>query len=136
MNFRNNNFVVSIFVLIAFLAIGVFGLLPFTHRSHTTEVPMMNCPYAENGYAICESNFDHINNWQQFSNVTLSALFVLFLVFALIWFFNYDFFNREKYFYQRRYYLDNKNLYLYEEIITKWLSLFENSPSLSYVRHS
>ena len=136
MNLRNKRFIVGVLILIAFVGIGVFGLMPFTHASHAAEAPMVNCPYERGGFSLCDNSLIHIDNWKQFSNFILPSLLILLLAFALIWHFVSDFFNQEKYFYRNKYYLDNKTLYSYQKIITKWLSLFENSPSFLMVRHS
>ena len=103
--------------------------------SHATEMPMANCPYAQNSFSVCENSLDHINNWQQFSNITFPSLFTfLLLTFGLVLYFygKQNFLNQKQYFYKWKYYLDNKKLYSYSNRIIKWLSLFENSPSLSY----
>jgi len=63
-------------------------------------------------------------------------LMLLILGIILYFFGKQDFLNQKKHFYRWKYYLDNKKLYSYSDTITKWLSLFENSPSLSYLRHS
>ena len=118
-------------ILFAYISIGVFGLLKFNHMSET---PMVNCPYAENGFSVCDNNFDHINDWRQFSNIIFPSLFIFsFLILGIIlYFFNkQNFLNQEQYFFKYRYYLDNKKLHTFSDKITRWLSLFENSPSLS-----
>lgn len=120
----------ALFVLLAYISIGVFGLSKF---NHTYEMPMANCPYAENGFSVCSDILDHINNWRQFSNVTLSQLlFFSLLILGIILYFpsRQKFLNQKKYFYKWKYYLYNKKLYTYPQEIIKWLSLFENSPSL------
>ena len=132
---RNIKLLIGVSILFAFVSIGVFGLLQFNHTIHSTEAPMTNCPYGQNGFSLCESNFDHINNWRQFSNVIIPALFIfslliLGIVFSL--FNKQNFLNQKQYFYKWKYYLYDKKLYKYQEKITKWLSIFENSPPLSY----
>ena len=133
----NTKLLLGFFALIAFISIGVFGLFQFNHAIHPVETPMSNCPYTANGYSICQSTLNHINNWQQFSNIISPSLFIFFiLLFAILYIFDQKFLNQKKHFYRWKYYLDNKKLYSYSDTITKWLSLFENSPSLSYLRHS
>lgn len=123
-------------LVISFISIAVFGLFSFSHNSSMPEKPMVNCPYAENGYAVCSNTFDHIKNWQQFSNIIVPSLFVfsLILLGAVLLIFNKrNLLKQNNYFYRWRYYLkDNKKLFTYREKIIEWLSLFENSPSLSY----
>lgn len=138
MSFRKNNLFIGALVLIAFISIGVFGLLQFNHKSHATEVPMVNCPYAENGSSICENTLAHIANWEQFSSVVVSSIFIFtFLILGIFYFLNWqDFLNQNTHFNKWRHFLHNKKPYSGAHKIIKWLSLFENSPSFSYVRHS
>ena len=134
---HNMKLFIGSFILLAYIGIGVFGLLRFSHMS---AIPMANCPYSENSFSVCDSGFNHINNWQQFSNVTFSAVFMFsFLILGLVLYFfgKQNFLNYQHQFFSRwRYYLDNKKLYFFREKIIKWLSFFENSPSFAYVRHS
>ena len=129
---RNIKLFFGLFVLLTYISIGVFGLLKLDHMDET---PMVNCPYAQNGYALCDNSFSHINNWQRFSNTTFSPLFALsFLILGIVLYFfgKQDFLNQRQYFYRWKYFLGNKKLDTYSNRIIKWLSLFENSPSLSY----
>ena len=99
------------------------------------EAPMINCPYAENGYSICENTLQHVDKWRQFSNVIFPSLFIFsFLILGIILYFfgKQNFLNQKRHFYKWKYYLYDKKLYTYQERIIKWLSLFENSPSFSY----
>lgn len=123
---------IGLFILIAYMSIGIFGLF---RMDHLASVPMVDCPYAQNGSSMCRDSFDHINNWRQFSNLILTSLFIFsFILLGVIWhFFNQrDFLNQKQYFYKWRHRFNNKNLHAYWQAITSWLSLFENSPSLSY----
>ena len=132
MKFLNLKLFLSLFVLLAYLGMGVFGLLQFSHAS---EMPMANCPYTQNSFSVCENSLDHISKWQQFSNTTFSPLFVflLFIFGIVLYFFDkQNFLNQKQFFFRWRYYLNNKKLYSCSSKIIKWLSLFENSPSLSY----
>ncbi|MBI2627451.1 hypothetical protein HYW72_00815 [Candidatus Nomurabacteria bacterium] len=132
MNLRNAKLFLGFSILLAYISIGVFGLFKFNHMSET---PMVNCPYSENGFSVCENTLEHINNWQQFSNATFSSFFIfsfLFLGIALYFFGKQNFLNQKQYFYKWKYYLDNKKLYTLPTEIIKRLSLFINSPSLSY----
>ena len=133
---RNKKFIIGVLVLVAFVGIGVFGLLPVSHANHIGETPMVNCPYNSGSYSLCDNSFTHINNWKQFSNFIIPSLLVLFLTFALVWYFTKNFFVQEKYFYRYKYYLNNKDFFSYREAIINWLSLFENSPGDITVRHS
>ena len=129
----------TILLVISFVGIAVFGLFPFSHHNYISQGPMINCPHSENGSAVCSNTFYHINNWQHFLNVVVPSLFIfLFLAFGIVLFFfnKQNLLNQKRYFHKWKYYLDNKKLFTYREKIIKWLSLFENSPSLSYVRHS
>ena len=123
---------IGIFILLVYISIGIFGLFKFNHIS---EIPMVNCPYTQNGYTICENSLSHINDWQQFSNVTFSSLFTLsLLILGLILYFfgKRNFLNQKQHFYKWKYYLDNKKLFTRSQKIIKWLSLLINSPSLSH----
>ncbi|MEK7565102.1 MAG: hypothetical protein AAB501_02600 [Patescibacteria group bacterium] len=123
---------VSVLLLLAYISIGVFGLFEF---NHTPETPMVNCPYAENSFSVCENSLSHINNWRQFSNITLPLLFVFsILILGMVLYFlgKQKFLNQKQYFYKWKFYLDNRKRYTYPDRIIKWLSLFENSPSFSY----
>src|SRR3989344_6094084 len=117
------------FVLLVYVGIGAFGLREWGHLS---EKPMPNCPYAESGTAICENTLGHIKNWQQFSSTTYVSLVILILFLGVMWYLSVEyFFNTKKYFYHNKCYLDNnKKIYLSTQAATRWLSLFENSPSL------
>lgn len=126
----------GILILLAYVSIGVFGLLKF---SHTSEMPMPNCPYSQGGFSLCENNFAHLNNWRQFSNAVLPFVLVLSLLAlgVILYFYNkQNFLKQTQYLYRWKYYLYNKKLYTYPDRIIKWLSLFENSPSLLYARHN
>ncbi len=132
MKLHNTKLFLGLFVLFAYISIGVFGLLKFNHMS---EKPMPNCPYTENGFSVCDNNLDHINNWHQFSNIIFPSLlvFLLLILGIILYFFDKrNFLNQKQYFYRWKYYLYNKKLYTYPNRIIKWLSLLENSPSLSY----
>jgi len=124
---------IGIFILLAYMGIGVFGLFKFNHMSAD---PMTNCPYAENGFSVCQNSIEHLNDWHQFSNVVFASLFI-FSIMALglvLYFLNrQNFLKQRRYFYEWKYYLYNKKLYVYLQEIIKWLSLFENSPSI-YIR--
>lgn len=127
MTVDNKKLYIGTFILLAYISIGIFGLFQFRHLSETK---MDNCPYAQNEYALCKTNLDHINNWRQFSNTTFSSLFLLFILGIILHFFNQrKFLNKKHYFYKWKYYLYNKKLNIYPNRIIKWLSLLENSPS-------
>ncbi len=129
-------FFFGIFVALAYMGIGIFGLF---RLNHNTEMPMPNCPYSQNSYSLCENSLDHINNWRQFSNATFpSLLFLSFLLLIVVLYFynKQNFLKQKQYFYRWKYYLYSKKLDIYPNKIISWLSLFENSPSFSYVRHS
>jgi hypothetical protein len=126
----------GLFILVAFISVGVFGLLGFNHMSET---PMVNCPYTQNDSSLCVNTLDHITKWQQFSNIISPALFIFsLLALALVLYFTnkQNLLNQKQSFYRWKYYLNNKTLYTFPNIIIKWLSLFENSPSLLYARHT
>ncbi len=128
----NKKLFIGILILLAYVGIGAFGLFKF---SHTSEKPMPNCPYTQNNFSLCENSFDHINNWRQFSDVilpTFLALSFLILGIVLYIFSEQNLLHQNHYFYKWKLYLDNQKSDTYQARIIKWLSLFENSPSLSY----
>ncbi|PIP69012.1 hypothetical protein COW91_01705 [Candidatus Nomurabacteria bacterium CG22_combo_CG10-13_8_21_14_all_32_8] len=128
---QNKKFLISIFILLAYIGVGIFGLFEFNHMFETS---IVNCPYTQNGSSICENILDHINDWHQFSNITFSTFFIFsFLILGIIlYFFNeQNSSNQKRYFYRWKYPLDNKKLYTFQQGIINWLSLLENSPSFS-----
>ena len=139
MRFGNSKMLIfsAIFILFAYIGIGVFGLFQF---SHMNEMPMVNCPYTENNYALCENVLDHIANWQQFSNVTIPSIFIFsLLILGVIIFYLYkkDFLNQKLYlFYKWKYYIKNRFSKISLQKITHYLSLFENSPSSATLRYA
>ncbi len=136
MNSISKQLIIGVSVLIAFIGVGVFGFLPFAHQSHS-EAPMVDCPYAENNFSICNSPLEHISNWQQLSNVILPVLLLLSIIFFFILLvFNKDFLNQRQFLYKWKYYLEYQKSCSYREKILSWLALFENSPSLARARHS
>ncbi|MDP1760292.1 MAG: hypothetical protein Q8L01_02475 [Candidatus Woesebacteria bacterium] len=137
MTLRNKKLVIGVMILLAYIGLGVFGLFRFSHNM--TEAPMINCPYTQNGSSVCESSLDHINDWHQFSNITSATLFIFTLIIFGIFLYFYNqrnFLSQKQYFYQWKYYLYSKKLFIFPNRIIKWLSLLENSPAFSYVRHS
>ena len=129
MKLRNLKLSLGIFVLLAYMSIGIFGLFQW---NHTAEMPMENCPYTQNGYAICANTLDHIAKWQQFSSAIFPTLLLLSaLALGMILFFlnQEKYFGQDQNFYRWKYYLNNKKPYSPEEGMVKWLSLLENSPS-------
>lgn len=135
MNSHNIKLLIGASILIIYISIGVFGLVQFNHINHTTEVPMVNCPYANDGSSVCSNTFNHINNWHQFSNVIISSLFLfssLLISLVLYSFSKNNLFNKkQQFFYKWKYYLNNKISFLYSSRIIRWLSLLENSPSFN-----
>ena len=119
---------IGFFILLIYVSIGVFGLFKL---DHTTAMHIEDCPYVQNGYAICKDVLSHINNWRQFSNATFLSLFIfscLFLGIVLSFFGKQNFLNQKQYFYKWKYYLDNIKFYNPLYAVVRWLSLFENSP--------
>jgi len=124
------------FLLLLYISIALFGLFQF---SHAADMPMNNCPYAQNSFSVCSNNLDHINNWRQFSSITfprILAFLLLTLGIVLYFFHQQDLSGPKRHFYKWKYSLENQKSYSYFQEIIEWLALFENSPSLSYVRHS
>lgn len=134
MTSRNIKLFIGISILLAYISIGVLGLLEFNHAVHSVEMPMVNCPYSENSSSLCDNSLNHINNWRQFSNVISPSFFIfsiLILGIILHFFAKGNFLNQKQYFYKWKYYLYDKKLAKYPNRIIKWLSLLENSPAFS-----
>lgn len=114
---------ISAGVLVVYLGVTAFGLSQF---GHYTGMSMEKCPYTQNNYALCDNSFEHINSWQQLSNVVIGALFVLpILIFAtfLVLLSSVQILS-----YRWRRYLSSNRLYSYFYKKIRWLSLFESSP--------
>lgn len=134
MNLRKQKLFIGLFILFAYMSIGVFGLFELNHMENMEKNPMADCPYSENGFSVCDNSLSHINNWRQFSNIISPSLFVFsFLILGIVFYFlsKQDFLNQKQYFYKWKYYLNNKKLDTYSNKIIKWLSLLENSPAFS-----
>lgn len=129
MKLQNKKSLISIIVLFIYIIISIFSLISFVH---TNEMPMEHCPYAQGGYTVCKTNFEHINSWYQFSNIILPTIFILItLILFAVLFLNKKFLFNELSFFRWNFCLEKKYLNLKQEKITKWLSLFENSPSFN-----
>jgi len=128
---RNLKLFIALFIFLAYMGIGIFGLFQF---SHVSGVPMANCPYSKNSFSVCDNSLGHINNWRQFSNTIFPSLFIFsLLIFGIILYFlnKRNFLNQKQYFYKWKYYLYNKKLDTSPNRIIKWLSLLENSPAVN-----
>lgn len=130
MSIRDIKSFIGALVLLAYVSIGVFGLLQVGH--HETMVPMNDCPYALGSQSVCDNGLSHINNWKQFSSFVFPTIFVISLLFLAVFLY---FFDRNKFLrqnlrlvYQWAYSLDDKFSCILRRKINKWLSLFENSP--------
>lgn len=133
MNLSNKKFILGLFIMLSYTSIGIFGLLEFHHK----EMPMVKCPYSQTIDSVCENSIDHVNDWRQFSSAVFLPSIYSFLILAIILFLfvGHDFLNQKRYFYNWKYYLyHDKKSFSFTEEINKWLSLFENSPSFSYVK--
>src|SRR3989338_7331698 len=134
MAIKNIRFFIGIALVLAYIGIGVFGLFEF---SHAKEMPMVNCPYAENAFAVCSNSLDHINNWQQFSNVIVPSFFILSILLLgfAFYFFARTVLQKELLILNRfrsRFRLADIISKTSQHSLTRWLSLFENSPSFSF----
>ena len=127
----NGKFLIGLLILLAFAGVGVFGLLNFDHLSGA---PMPDCPYTQNSFSLCENSLNHIAAWQKFSSVVLPLIFALLILAGIFYSLDQNLFNTGQNFYRRR--DTDAKKYFYTGTILKWLSLFENSPSLAYLRHS
>lgn len=129
MKFKNTKLFLGTFILLAYMGVGLFGLFQLGHTAEMS--PAMDCPYSLGSFSLCDNSISHIDHWHQFSNVTLTSVFIFsVLILGVILYFlsKQDFSIQEQYFYKWKYYLHNKKLYNHRYRIIKWLSLFENSP--------
>jgi len=132
MNLQSVKLFSGILILLLYISIGVFGLFQF---GHTTNIPMENCPFTEGNFSACNNTTEHINNWQQFSNVVVPAFFVFtFFIFNIALYFLYT--QKISHYilsllYKYKYSLKKKFLQTSLQKIARYLSLFENSPSLN-----
>lgn len=116
---------IAIFVMFTYISISIFGLFQF---NHSLGMAMADCPYAQGSFSVCDSNLEHINYWHQFSNTTFASFFILgFLILGIILYVLNTQVFFDIHFYKWKYYLNTKS-HAYSEKITRWLSLFENSP--------
>lgn len=130
---------IGIAIVLAYMSIGVFGL--FQMNDHKFMAPTNDCPYALNSHALCDNGLSHINNWREFSNVVFPTLLTLSIILTIIFFAEaLNFFDRNKFlrqklclFYKWTQYLDDKFSHISKAKIVRWLSFFENSPSVNVV---
>ena len=132
MGLKNTKLFIGTLILLAYISIGIFGLFQFNSMAG---MPMAHCPYALDGFSVCNNSLDHIDHWKKFSNTTFTPLFIfslLILGLILYTFIKRSLLNKELLlFYKWKYYIDSKIFYAYLEKIVKWLSLFENSPPVN-----
>lgn len=74
--------IITVFVLSAFIAVGVFGILGIKGHHHEP-----GCPFMPGEKVICEMNiFEHISAWQQSFTGIVPALMVILLAAITLWF--------------------------------------------------
>jgi len=130
MTFKNTKLFIGFVILFVYTTIGLFALLQF---DHLTDMPMEKCPYIENTFAVCEDTLNHMTNWQKFSNVIFTPLFVFSLLVLIASFYFLSkkdiLISKPRLFYKWKLYWDSKKLHPPLHKIMSWLSLFENSPA-------
>ncbi len=129
MQLNQRKFFLGLIVLIAYVGIGALGVVAF---GHTSEAPMPNCPYAPGEFALCSDTLEHVSNWQAFSNIILPLIFISLVLVGFLYLLIPNILNPESFFYRLQDSNTQKSFYV--GVILKWLSLFENSPSLAYSR--
>ncbi len=125
---------IAILIFISFVGLAVFSVAVFDHRM-SGSMPMDNCLDSQVGGTPCPTNLvasliHHTSTFQMLFNTLIPSLIsVLVLVFVVFW--SKDFVNPKlKFLYQK---LKNFKLIIYKakQRFISWLSLFENSPSLT-----
>ncbi|MBP6926053.1 MAG: hypothetical protein KBC22_03285 [Candidatus Pacebacteria bacterium] len=72
---------VGVAILLIYIAVAVFGLLPTTQMDHHVMSQGTDCPYAVGSQSVCDMGSSHIRGWQTFSNAIIFT-WVLVLAFA------------------------------------------------------
>lgn len=67
-------------VIIGYIFIAVFGLLPMVGMSHNMMNHDTNCPYSTDMQAVCDMGFSHIRGWQVLSNVIIVTIFSILIL--------------------------------------------------------
>jgi len=135
----------SIFTSVIFIGVVIFGLIFMMDMSMDTNQYMTSkCPFSLPGNEFCPTNtlavtIHHISAYQTFSNILFSKSILLVMLLTITFSILFWLFGRQM--------LLKLNLYLSFlakhrikqwppscklNNITKWLALFENSPSFSY----
>lgn len=73
----------GLLVVMAYIAVAVFGLLPMTGIAHDMTMQGVDCPYTTGMQSFCNTGFSHIRGWQTFSN-GITSQFELSLILALV----------------------------------------------------
>ena len=124
---------IAILIFISFLGLAVFSISAFNHRIN--DMHMHNCLDSQIGGTPCPTSLvasliHHTSTFQTLFNTLITSLVsVLVLVFVVFW--SKDFIGPKlKFLYQK---LRNFKLIVYKakQRFISWLSLFENSPSLT-----
>lgn len=134
MKFQRKNLIIGALILLAFFGAGALGLFQFSHSGMTMEAPMVNCPYSQNGFSVCVNELDHIGSWQKFLNVvfpSIAFISILFLGIVLHLLNKRNILLQEAYTERFRYDLYKEKVKSRPDNISRWLSLLENSPSLT-----
>lgn len=69
---------VGVLIVMAYIAVAVFGLLPMVGMGHGAMNHDVGCPYAAGTQTMCDMGLSHIRGWQTFSSAHVS-IFVLLL---------------------------------------------------------
>ncbi len=124
---------IATLILISFVGLAAFSVVAFDHRMN--DMSMDNCLDSQVGGTPCPTSLvasliHHTSTFQTLFNTLIPSL-VLVLISILIIFWSKDFVDPKlKFLYQK---LKNFRLIAYKarQKFMSWLSLFENSPSLT-----
>lgn len=104
---------ISVFLLISYLYLAVFGLAGVTSHNHVSETP---CPYMMGLNVVCEmDNLSHISFWKFLLSVFPSSIFIL-LFFIYV------------------YYVTSKLFYISPQIMRSLLYFKNNKLKPIYIR--
>lgn len=132
--------VITFLILISFLMVVFFGLALMVHKSDGSMVG--NCPLSLAEESICSQNtlataIHHISAYQSFLNVPIGStninILLISLLLATLFFFIIFFAELFKFnnLFQISRFDKWPPVFSGKNIITRWLSLFENSPSFN-----
>lgn len=88
-----NKVVIAVFLVLGYLSMSLFSLMPSTHTR-----AMQDCPYSPGSSSMCDMGQEHVAGWWSVTNTLVTKIFFL-LILAIVLFT----FVREDYLIQARY---------------------------------